>query len=165
MADVNAPVEQAPACDHPLALMNQIALDYMVPIWKSQLYLMAEKSQSNPIYKIAVDILKHTNFFRAFTASSTIPAIYIQQALMTIINLCLMGKTYGFEKPRAPVLQILWGIINRAHIDYAERMCKVTKREVFVDAYPNELITDDIRERLLRCLSSEKVAKHKEYLL
>ncbi|GKD59485.1 hypothetical protein Tco_1296994, partial [Tanacetum coccineum] len=44
------------------------------------------------------------------------------EALTTIINLCLTGKTSGFERPRAPVLQILWGIINRAHIDYAERM-------------------------------------------
>ncbi|GJQ94925.1 retrovirus-related pol polyprotein from transposon TNT 1-94, partial [Tanacetum coccineum] len=151
---------------------------------------------------IAVDILKNTNFFRAFTASSTIPSIYIQQfwntirfdkdkgyncqldehrfyltkatlrdalqlptdndnftpppnvntiisfvndlgypnavrnisgivtndmyqpwrALATIINLCLTGKTSGFERPRAPVLQILWGIVNRADIDYAERI-------------------------------------------
>ncbi|GJV66629.1 hypothetical protein Tco_1482138 [Tanacetum coccineum] len=30
--------------------------------------------------------------------------------------------TSGFERPRAPVLQILWGIVNRAHIDYAERV-------------------------------------------
>ncbi|GJR59404.1 hypothetical protein Tco_1501566 [Tanacetum coccineum] len=162
-------------------------------------------SQRHPIYKIVVDILKHTNFFRAFTASSTIPSIYIQQfwdtvryvkntgsyscqldeqwfdltkdtlrdalqitpvdnnnpfsspptpdalinfvnelgypkvvrtlsavvtndmfqpwrALTTIINLCLTGKTSAFERPRAPVLQILWGVVNRAHIDYAERM-------------------------------------------
>ncbi|GKB66902.1 hypothetical protein Tco_0928314 [Tanacetum coccineum] len=174
-------------------------------IGKSNCYLNEEKSQPNPIYKIAVDILKQTNFFRAFTASSTIPAIYIQQfwdticfdskagsykcqldeqwfdltkdtlrdalqitpvdnnrafsppptpdtlvgfvnklgypkevihlsnvttndmfqpwrALTTIINLCLTGKTSGFERPRAPVLQILWGVVNRAHIDYAERM-------------------------------------------
>nr|GFB48970.1 hypothetical protein [Tanacetum cinerariifolium] len=27
-----------------------------------------------------------------------------------------------FERPRAPVLQILWGVVNRAHIDYAERI-------------------------------------------
>ncbi|GJQ95133.1 integrase, catalytic region, zinc finger, CCHC-type containing protein [Tanacetum coccineum] len=33
----------------------------------------------NPIFPIAVALLKNTNFFRAFTASSTIPAIYIQQ--------------------------------------------------------------------------------------
>ncbi|GKB71879.1 retrovirus-related pol polyprotein from transposon TNT 1-94, partial [Tanacetum coccineum] len=30
--------------------------------------------------------------------------------------------TSTFERPRAPVLQILWGVVNRAHIDYAERM-------------------------------------------
>ncbi|GJQ98317.1 hypothetical protein Tco_0009456 [Tanacetum coccineum] len=206
MADVNAPVEQAPALAPPTRTDEQILPRIRwVPIGKSNCYLDAEKSQSNPIYKIAVDILKHTNFFRAFTASSTIPAIYIQQfwdticydrtdggykcqldeqwfnltkdtlrdalqitpvnnnkafsspptqdtlinfvnglgypkevkhlsnvvtndmfqpwrALTTIINLCLTGKTSGFERPRAPVLQILWGIINRAHIDYAERM-------------------------------------------
>ncbi|GJU13016.1 monodehydroascorbate reductase [Tanacetum coccineum] len=197
---------QAPALAPPTRTDEQILPRIRwVPIGKSNCYLDAEKSQSNPIYKIAVDILKHTNFFRAFTASSTIPAIYIQQfwdticydrtdggykcqldeqwfnltkdtlrdalqitpvnnnkaftspptqdtlinfvnglgypkqvkhlsnvvtndmfqpwrALTTIINLCLTGKTSGFERPRAPVLQILWGVINRAHIDYAERM-------------------------------------------
>nr|GEU65550.1 E-beta-farnesene synthase [Tanacetum cinerariifolium] len=30
------------------------------------------------------------------------------RALIIIINLCLTGKTSGFERPRAPVLQILW---------------------------------------------------------
>nr|GEW43209.1 monodehydroascorbate reductase [Tanacetum cinerariifolium] len=44
------------------------------------------------------------------------------RALTTIINLCLMGKTSGFERPRAPVLQILWGVVIRAHLDYAERI-------------------------------------------
>ncbi|GKA87648.1 hypothetical protein Tco_0809412 [Tanacetum coccineum] len=51
---------------------------------KATTVLDAEKLQSNPIYKIVVDILKHTNFFRAFTASSTIPSIYIQQFWDTI---------------------------------------------------------------------------------
>ncbi|GJS19681.1 retrovirus-related pol polyprotein from transposon TNT 1-94 [Tanacetum coccineum] len=44
------------------------------------------------------------------------------RSLTTIINLCLTGKTSGFERLRAPVLQILWGVVKRAHIDYAERM-------------------------------------------
>nr|GEX86640.1 hypothetical protein [Tanacetum cinerariifolium] len=176
-----------------------------VPIGKSNCYLDVKKSQSNPIYKITVDILKHTNFFRAFTASSTIPSIYIQQfwdtvrydktagcykcqldkqwfdltkdtlrdalqitlvnnnqaftspsssdalinfvnelgypklvrnlskvvtndmfqpwkALTTIINLCLTGKTSGFERPRAPMLQILWG----------EYLAKVAKHQRYL---------------------------------
>ncbi|GKF13694.1 hypothetical protein Tco_0055156, partial [Tanacetum coccineum] len=85
MADVNAPVKQAPAVAPPTRTDEQI-LPWIrwVPIGKSNYYLDAEKSQSILIYKIAVDILKQTNFFRAFTASSTIPAIYIQQFWDTI---------------------------------------------------------------------------------
>ncbi|GKD04656.1 hypothetical protein Tco_1179630 [Tanacetum coccineum] len=208
MADVNvnAHAEQAPAMAPPTRTDDQILpRSRWVPIGKINCYLDVEKSQSNPIYKISVDILKHTNFFRAFTASLTIPLIYIQQfwdtvryvkntgsyscqldeqwfdltkdtikdalqitpvdnnnpfsspptpdalinfvnelgypkvvrtlyvvvtndmfqpwrALTTIINLCLTGMNLAFERPRAPVLQILWGVVNRAHIDYAERM-------------------------------------------
>ncbi|GJR01882.1 hypothetical protein Tco_0524866 [Tanacetum coccineum] len=46
----------------------------------------AEQSpaMSNPIYKIVVDIMKYTNFFRDFTAFSTIPSIYIQQFWDTV---------------------------------------------------------------------------------
>ncbi|GJR38412.1 hypothetical protein Tco_1214096 [Tanacetum coccineum] len=183
MADVNAPVEQAPVVAPPTRTDEQILPRIRwVPIGKRNCYLDAKKSQSNPIYKIAVDILKHINFFRAtdggykcqldeqwfnLTKDTLRDALQITpvnnnkafsspptqdtlinfvndlgypkevkhlsnvvtndmfqpwRALTTIINLCLTGKTSGFERPRAPVLQILWGIINRAHIDYAERM-------------------------------------------
>ncbi|GJR94536.1 hypothetical protein Tco_0266710 [Tanacetum coccineum] len=222
MADVNVnvPAEQAPAMAPPTRTDEQILPHIRwVPIGKSNCYLDAERSQSNPIYKIAVDLLKQTNFFRAFTASSTIPAIYIQQfwdticydriaegykcqldeqwfdltkdtlrdalqitpvnnnkafsspptpdtliqfvndlaypkevkhlsnvvtndmfqpwrALTTIINLCLTGKTSGFERPKAPVLTAL---------GYLKFSAKGTKREVFGMPIPNDLITDDIR--------------------
>nr|GEY78749.1 retrovirus-related Pol polyprotein from transposon TNT 1-94 [Tanacetum cinerariifolium] len=82
MADVNvnAPAEQAPAMAPPTRSDDQILpRSRWVPVGKINCYLDVEKSQSNPIYKIAVDILKHTNFFKAFTASSTISSIYIQQ--------------------------------------------------------------------------------------
>ncbi|GJX43480.1 hypothetical protein Tco_0260156 [Tanacetum coccineum] len=95
MADVNvdAPAEQAPAMAPPARTDEQILPRIRwVPIGKSNCYLDMERSQSNPIYKIVVDILMQTNFFRAFVASSTIPS------------------------------RILWDVINRAHIDYAERM-------------------------------------------
>nr|GFB43427.1 hypothetical protein [Tanacetum cinerariifolium] len=58
--------------------------DRWVAIGKSNCYLNEERSQLSPIFKIAVDILKQTNFFRAFTESSTIPTIYIQQFWDTI---------------------------------------------------------------------------------
>nr|GEZ13461.1 monodehydroascorbate reductase [Tanacetum cinerariifolium] len=139
MADVNvnAPAGQAPAMAPPVHTDDQILPRIRwVPIGKRNCYLDLDKLQSNPIYKITMDLLKHTNFFRAFTASSTIHLIYIQnlsnvvtndmfqpwRELTTIINLCLTGKTSRFERPRAPVLQILWGIVTRAHIDYAKRI-------------------------------------------
>nr|GEX23683.1 hypothetical protein [Tanacetum cinerariifolium] len=206
MADMYAPSGQAPAVAPPVCTDDEI-LPYnrWVQIGKSNFSLNLDKKQSNPIFKMSVDLLMHTNFYRAFTASTTIPTIYIQQfwdaiqydkkagnyrcqldeqwfvlikdtlrealqitpinntqafvappsaevlvdlvnqlgyprmvrnvsnivtndmfqlwkALTTIINLCLTGKTSGFERPKAPVLQILWGIVTQSNIDYAERI-------------------------------------------
>nr|GEU41362.1 hypothetical protein [Tanacetum cinerariifolium] len=87
MADmnINASASQATAMAPPVRTDDQILPRIRwVPIGKSNCYLDLEKSQSNPIYKIAVDLLKHTNFFKAFTASSTIPSIYIQQFWDTV---------------------------------------------------------------------------------
>ncbi|GJY60530.1 monodehydroascorbate reductase [Tanacetum coccineum] len=60
MADVNvnAPAKQAPAMAPPTRTDDQILPRIRwVPIGKSKCYLDVERSQSNPIYKIVVDIL------------------------------------------------------------------------------------------------------------
>ncbi|GJW41380.1 retrovirus-related pol polyprotein from transposon TNT 1-94 [Tanacetum coccineum] len=69
-----------------------------------------------------VNDLGYPKVFRHLSDVVTNDMFQSWRALTTIINLCLTGKTSGFERPRAPVLQILWGVINRAHIDYAKRM-------------------------------------------
>ncbi|GJR93720.1 retrovirus-related pol polyprotein from transposon TNT 1-94 [Tanacetum coccineum] len=85
MADMNMPAndvlaEQAPAIAPPTRTDDQILpSSKWVSIGKSNCVLDLQKSQRNPIFPIAVAILKNTNFFMAFTASSTILAIYIQQ--------------------------------------------------------------------------------------
>ncbi|GJU65532.1 retrovirus-related pol polyprotein from transposon TNT 1-94 [Tanacetum coccineum] len=211
MADMNiptndAPAEQAPAIALPTRTDDQILpSSKWVPIGKSNCVLDVQKSQRNPIFPIDVAILKNTNFFRAFTSSSTILAIYIQQfwdtmcfdsstrlyscqldeqwfnlhkdiirdtlditptnddnpfvappssdtviryvntlgypntprnvsamsvnalyqpwrAILSMINMCLTGKSDSYDRPRHLVLQILWGIIHRSNIDYAERI-------------------------------------------
>ncbi|GJZ23879.1 hypothetical protein Tco_0561338 [Tanacetum coccineum] len=185
MADLNnpadtIPAEQAPAIAPPTITDDQILpLSKWVPIGKSDSVLDVQKSQRNPIFLIVLAILKNTNFFRAFTASSTIPVIYIQQfwdtidalditpandnnpfeapplsdtiieyvntlgypsmlrnvsamsvnalyqpwrAILSMINMCLTSKTAGFDRPRHPVLQILWGNTHHSNIDYAERI-------------------------------------------
>nr|GEW80477.1 integrase, catalytic region, zinc finger, CCHC-type, peptidase aspartic, catalytic [Tanacetum cinerariifolium] len=84
-----------------------------------------------------------------------------QRALTTIINVCLTGKTSGFERPRAPVLQILWGrrhkfyprpdsllhLLNEEPVlGYLKFSANGTKREVFGMPIPGSLITADIQE-------------------
>ena len=44
------------------------------------------------------------------------------RALASFINLCLTGKTSGYEKLRAPSLQILWGAVNGKNVDFVERI-------------------------------------------
>ncbi|GKE58670.1 hypothetical protein Tco_1497855, partial [Tanacetum coccineum] len=56
-----------------------------VPIGKSNFVLDLQKKQKNPIFQIFVDILQNKNFFKAFTASASVPAIYLQQFWDTIM--------------------------------------------------------------------------------
>ncbi|GKE72600.1 hypothetical protein Tco_1534641, partial [Tanacetum coccineum] len=55
-----------------------------VPIRKSNYVLDLQKKQKNPIFQISIDILQNINFFRAFTASASVPAIYIQKFWNTL---------------------------------------------------------------------------------
>ncbi|GJR01972.1 retrovirus-related pol polyprotein from transposon TNT 1-94 [Tanacetum coccineum] len=212
MADVNvnfnAPAEQAPAMAPPTPTDDQILpRNSWVP---------------------------HTNFFRAFTASSTIPSIYIQQFWDTIrydkttgryncqldeqwfdlnkdtlrdaLQITPVNNNQPFSSPPTPdalinfvndlgypkvvrtlsavrydrgqssVLQILWGVINRGHIDYAERMFtkliihrlqskhKFHRGQFFGMPILNDLITTNIRDGQYYNEYLEKVAKHQRYL-
>ncbi|GJY75132.1 hypothetical protein Tco_0480248 [Tanacetum coccineum] len=141
MADVNvnAPAEQAPAMAPPTRTDDQILpRNSWVPVGKRNCYLDVEKSQSNPIYKIAITPVANNNAFSSppthdvlikfvndmgypkavRTLSDVVTNDMFQpwRALTTIINLCLTGKISGFERPRAPMLQILWGGRKKANL-------------------------------------------------
>ncbi|GKD49831.1 hypothetical protein Tco_1278807 [Tanacetum coccineum] len=100
MADLNipandAPVEQAPAVAPPTRTDDQILpLSKGVPIGKSNCVLDVHKPQRNLIFLIDVALLKNTNFFKAFTTSSTIPSIYIQQFWDTM---CFNSSTWLYN--------------------------------------------------------------------
>ncbi|GKD44746.1 hypothetical protein Tco_1269391 [Tanacetum coccineum] len=76
---------------------------------------------SNTIISFVND-LGYPNVVRTLSGVVTNDMYQPWRALATIIILCLTGKTSAIERPRAPVLQILWGVVNRANIDYAERI-------------------------------------------
>ncbi|GKA52220.1 hypothetical protein Tco_0745416 [Tanacetum coccineum] len=54
---------------------------------------------------------------------SSIRVNYVYQpwrAILSLLNQCLTGKTSGNDKPRHPVLQMLWGIVTQTNVDHAE---------------------------------------------
>ncbi|GJV75226.1 E-beta-farnesene synthase [Tanacetum coccineum] len=188
--NVNAPAEQAPVMAPPARTDDQILPRIRwVPIGKSNCYLDVERSQSNPIYKIAVDILKHTKFFRAFTASLTIPLIYIQQFLRTPFKYDNKTGNYSCQLDeqwfdltkdtlRETTVQSLQSdhptmhflphqllmLLSKPVLRYLKFSDKGTKQEVFGMPILNDLITDDIRGKQYYNAYLEKVAKHQRYL-
>ncbi|GKG18365.1 hypothetical protein Tco_0372663 [Tanacetum coccineum] len=71
MADENVPALAPTRSDDQI-----LPFAAWVPIGKRNYVLDLQK---NPIFHISVDILQNTNFFRTFTASASVPVIYIQQ--------------------------------------------------------------------------------------
>nr|GFB40019.1 E-beta-farnesene synthase [Tanacetum cinerariifolium] len=158
-----------------------------VPIGKRNCYLDLKKSQGNPIYKIVVDLLKNTNFFRAFIAFSTIPSIYIQQFWDTV-QYDKKAKSYKCQLDKQwfvltkDTLREAFQITHRRHrfhprpdsllhlpneepvLGYLKFNAKGIKREVFEMPIPSSLITSDIQEASYYQEFLANVAKHRRYL-
>ncbi|GJV06810.1 retrovirus-related pol polyprotein from transposon TNT 1-94 [Tanacetum coccineum] len=167
MADLNIPVVQAPAVAPPTRTDDQILpLSKWVPIGKSNnfwdtmcfnsstgLYSCQLDEQWFNLHKyILRDALNITpandnNPFVAPPSSDT-----VIKAILSMISMCLTGKTAGFDRPRHPVLQILWGIIHRSNIDYAERIW-----EEFVQSIQTFLT---IRKNLATAVRGKKKTTH-----
>nr|GEX70305.1 copia protein [Tanacetum cinerariifolium] len=162
MADVNvnAPADQAPTMAPPTRTDDQIMPHIRwVPIGKSNCYLDIERSQSNLIYKIAVDILKHTNFFRAFTASSTIPSIYIQQ-FWDIVRYDKTARCYKCQ------LDEQWFDLTKDTFRDALQIIPVNKNNAFSSPPSSDALINFVNNlcypKVVRNLSN--VSKHKFYL-
>nr|GEV14069.1 copia protein [Tanacetum cinerariifolium] len=111
-----------------------------VPIGKSNYVLDLQKKQKNPIFQISVDILQNTNFFRAFTASALVPAIYTQQFLNTLTYEAKTG-TYGFELDETRFMldaNLLREALEITPIDQAHQFVSPSSGEAIMD-FVNEL--------------------------
>ncbi|GJS29394.1 retrovirus-related pol polyprotein from transposon TNT 1-94 [Tanacetum coccineum] len=80
MADENVPAPASTRSDDHI-----LPFAAWVPIGKSNFVLDLQQKQRNPVFQISVDILQNTNFFRAFTASASVPAVYLQQFWDTLM--------------------------------------------------------------------------------
>ncbi|GJR87569.1 retrovirus-related pol polyprotein from transposon TNT 1-94, partial [Tanacetum coccineum] len=127
IADLNitantVPAEQAPAIAPPTRTDDQILpSSKWVPIGKSNSVLDIQNCQLDEQWFNLHKEISEIPFVNVFTMS--INALYQPwRAILSMINMCLTSKTAGFDRPRHPVLQILWGITHHSNIDYAERI-------------------------------------------
>ncbi|GJW88054.1 hypothetical protein Tco_0163394 [Tanacetum coccineum] len=69
-----------------------------------------------------VNTLEYPSMLRNVFVMSVNALYQPWRAVLSMINMCLTGKIAGYDRPRYPVLQILWGITHCSNIDYAERI-------------------------------------------
>nr|GEV15960.1 integrase, catalytic region, zinc finger, CCHC-type, peptidase aspartic, catalytic [Tanacetum cinerariifolium] len=127
-----------------------------VQIGKSNCSLDLDKKQSNLIFKIAVDLLMHTNFHRAFTASTTIPSIYIQQFWDTI----QYDKKAGNYRCQ---MDEQWFVLTKDTLREALQITPINNNQAFVAPPSAESIHTFIEDK--RNLSRHTTGKKKATLI
>ncbi|GJT20591.1 hypothetical protein Tco_0890528 [Tanacetum coccineum] len=100
------------------ALANVPAI-YLQPFWNTMKY--NEKTGLPPSGNTVIDFVNELGYLEPVEIVSNIRVNYVYQpwrAILTLINQCLTGKTSGSDKPRHPVLQMLWGIVTQTNVDF-----------------------------------------------
>ncbi|GKF60386.1 hypothetical protein Tco_0177172, partial [Tanacetum coccineum] len=82
----------------------------------------AQPFELPPSGNTVIDFVNELGYPELVEILSNIRVNYVYQpwrAILTLINQCLTGKTSGSDKPRHPVLQMLWGIVTQTNVDHA----------------------------------------------
>ncbi|GJW44375.1 hypothetical protein Tco_0073174 [Tanacetum coccineum] len=135
MADENVPSQALTRSDDHI-----LPFSAWVPIGKRNYVLDLQKKQKNPIFQISMDILQNINFFRAFTASALVPAIYIQQFWNTLAYEAKTG-VYSFELDESLFVldaNLLKEALEITPIDQAHQFVSPPSGDAIID-FVNEL--------------------------
>nr|GEY82013.1 hypothetical protein [Tanacetum cinerariifolium] len=130
MADMNSPINDAPAEQAPaIAPLDEQWFNIHKENIKDALQItptndtdpfMAPPSSDRVIEY--VNTLGYPCTLKNVSAMSINSLYQPQRAILPKINMYLTDKTARFDRRRHPVLHIIWGVIHRSNIDYAERI-------------------------------------------
>nr|GEU29845.1 hypothetical protein [Tanacetum cinerariifolium] len=136
-----------------------LPFDAWVSIGKINFVLDLYKRQKNLILHIFIHILQNTNFFKAFTASAllgytevihfmsrkAVNNLYqLCREILSMINQCLTDKKSRNDRPRYPLLHMLWGRIH--NIDQRSASLFHLTEEAFILGNLNFIPTGEIDE-------------------
>ncbi|GJU36765.1 hypothetical protein Tco_1185119, partial [Tanacetum coccineum] len=74
-----------------------------------------------PTGDTVLDFVNELGYPKPVEFVSSIRTNYVYQpwrSILSLLNQCLTGKTSGSDKPRNPVLQMLWGIVTQTNVDH-----------------------------------------------
>ncbi|GJS41476.1 hypothetical protein Tco_0566519 [Tanacetum coccineum] len=107
-----------------------------VPIGKSNFVLDLQKKQRNPSF-LSLWNLQNTNFFRAFTASASVPAIYVQQEALEITPI---DQAHQFVSP--PSGDAIIDFVNEFGLSRGSSLCIQDGCEPPISALESYIVND-----------------------
>nr|GEU64568.1 retrovirus-related Pol polyprotein from transposon TNT 1-94 [Tanacetum cinerariifolium] len=119
-----------------------------------------------------VNTLGYPSTLRNVSAMSVNALYQPWRAILSMINMCLTGKTAGFDRPRHPVLQILKNLATAScgkkkttyQLIPSIRYVGKDGREIFGMPIPDALLTDEIKRAPYYGEYQEHVAKYQQHL-
>ncbi|GJR73492.1 retrovirus-related pol polyprotein from transposon TNT 1-94 [Tanacetum coccineum] len=106
MADMNMPANDVPAKQAPAIAPPTRTDDQILP--SSKWVPIGKTPPSSDTVIEYVNTLGYPCILRNMLAMSVNALYQPWRAILSMINMCLTGKTVGYDRPRHPVLQILW---------------------------------------------------------
>ncbi|GJS92208.1 retrovirus-related pol polyprotein from transposon TNT 1-94 [Tanacetum coccineum] len=145
LADLNIPANDAPVEQAPVVAPPTKTNDKIFPLSNCQLdeqwfnlhkdilrdaLDITPANDNNPFVALPSSdtVIEYVNTLGYPSTLRNVSAMFVNalyqpwRAILSMINMCLTSKTAGYDRPKHPMLQILWGIIDRSNIDYAERI-------------------------------------------
>nr|GEX49486.1 hypothetical protein [Tanacetum cinerariifolium] len=144
--NVNAPADQAPTMAPPTRIDDQILphIRWITLVDNNNAF------SSHPTLDALINFVNDLGYpivVRTLSDVVTNDMFQPWRALTPIINPCLTGKTSVFKRPRDPVLHILWGIVNVAHINYAKRIWEEFTQSIHTFIEDKKNLTQHTQEK------------------
>nr|GFA98746.1 hypothetical protein [Tanacetum cinerariifolium] len=115
-----------------------------------------------------VNTLGYLSILRNVSAMSVNALYQPWKAILSMINMCLIGKTVGYDRPRHHVLQILWASRVKKKTTHLliprVRFVGNDGREIFNMPIPDALLTNEIKGAPYYGEYQEHVANYQNYL-
>ncbi|GKC95307.1 hypothetical protein Tco_1160749 [Tanacetum coccineum] len=184
------PISSGPSQHHPRFLLSTFS-SFGTPCALTHPQDCTTAPPSSDIVIEYVNTLGYPNTLRNVSIMSVNALYQPWRAILSMINMCLTGKTAVFDRPRHPVLQILWGrslftklIIHHLrtkhnlhprtglplHYSHKESVLNSLRfvgkdgREVFGMPIPDALLTDEITSAPYYSRYLEYVAEYQRCL-